>query len=202
MHSLIRLPYSYSVLEPYLDTRTMEIHHGQYQRSLVDKLNATLANYPALQSLSVLELITRLDQIPEEIREAVRHNAGGDACHTLYFTGIGPNEGGLPRGDLASAIDATFGSFQKFQLLFSKAVENVFCCGWVWMSRDQEGRLLIETTTACDNPWMFGHTPILAFDVWEHAYYLKHQHRRANSVDAWWNVVDWDRAEERFKSPK
>jgi superoxide dismutase, Fe-Mn family len=200
MYSLIRLPYSYSVLEPNIDMRTMEIHHGQYHRSLVDKLNATLANYPSLQSLSVMELLKRLDQIPVEIRDAVRQNAGGDVCHSLYFMGIGPNEGGNPRGTLASAIDETFGRFQKFQHQFSEAAVNVFDSGWVWLSRDQDGKLLIETTVGCDNPGMFGRTPILAYDAWEHAYYLKHHNRRAEAVAAWWNVVDWDRAEERFNS--
>jgi Fe-Mn family superoxide dismutase len=175
MFSLIRLPYSYNVLEPYIDARTMEIHHGQHHQPYVDKLNAALVNYPALQSLSVLELIRSLEQIPEEIRTAVRNNAGGDACHTWFFTGIGPNEGGNPRGALAAAIDANFGGFQQFQQQFAEAVNGVFDSGWVWLSRDSSEKLLIETTTGNDNPWMFGRKPIVVFDVWEHAYYLKHQ---------------------------
>jgi superoxide dismutase, Fe-Mn family len=200
MFSLIRLPYTYNVLEPYIDARTMEIHHAQYHKSYVDKLNAALANYPALQSLSVLELIRSLDKIPEEIRDAVRKNAGGDACHTLFFTGIGPNEGGDPRGALGAAIDAAFGGAEQFRRQFVDAVLDVFDAGWIWLSREGAGKLLIESTPGNDNPWMFGRTPILVFDAWEHAYYLKHQNRRADAVDAWWHVVDWDRAEERFQA--
>jgi Fe-Mn family superoxide dismutase len=199
MFSLIRLPYSYNVLEPYIDARTMEIHHGKHHQSYVDKLNAALEKYPALQRLGVLELVRSLDKIPEEIRAAVRNNAGGDACHTCFFTGIGPNEGGDPRSALGTAIGATFGGYEQFRRQFAQAVLDVFDYGWVWLSRDGARRLLIETTPGNDNPWMFGRIPILAFDVWEHAYYLKHQNRRAEAVEAWWNVVDWDRAEERFQ---
>lgn len=200
MFSLIRLPYSYSVLEPFIDARTMEVHHGKHHQAYVDKLNAALVNYPAFQSLSTLELIRSLDQMPEDIRTAVHNNAGGDVCHTWFFTGIGPNEGGNPRGKLAAAIDATFGGFQQFQRHFTEAVSGVFGSGWTWLSRDGKGELLIETTTGHDNPWMFGRTPILAFDTWEHAYYLKHENRRIDAVNAWWHVVDWDRAEERFQT--
>ncbi|MGA2797934.1 MAG: superoxide dismutase [Thermoguttaceae bacterium] len=200
MFSLIRLPYSYKVLEPYIDARTMEIHHGKHHQSYVDKLNAALVNYPAFQSLNVLELIRSLDKIPEEIRTAVRNNAGGDACHTWYFTGIGPNEGGDPRGALGAAIGTTFGGYEQFRRQFAQAVSDVFGSEWVWLSRDGAGKLLIETTPGNDNPWMFGRIPILAFDVWEHAYYFKHQNRCAEALDAWWNVVDWDRAEERFQT--
>jgi superoxide dismutase, Fe-Mn family len=200
MFSLIRLPYSYNVLEPYIDARTMEIHHGKHHQAYVDKLNAALANYPALQGLGVLELIRSLDKIPEEIRIAVRNNAGGDACHTWFFTGIGPNEGGDPRGALGTAIDATFGGYEQFRRQFAQAALDVFGSGWAWLSRDGAGKLLIETTPGHDNPWMFGRNPILVFDIWEHAYYLKHQNRRVDALEAWWNVVDWDRAEERFQA--
>ncbi len=200
MFSLIRLPYSYNVLEPYIDARTMEIHHGKHHQSHVDKLNAALVDYPSLEGLSILELIRSLDKIPEEIRTAVRNNAGGDACHTCFFTGIGPNEGGNPRGALGAAIDATFGGFQQFQERFVQTVSEAFGSGWVWLSRDETGNLLVETTPGNDSPWMFGRIPILAFDVWEHAYYLKHQNRRSDALDAWWHVVDWDRAEERFQT--
>ena len=122
------------------------------------------------------------------------------ATHAIHgiFTGIGPNEGGDPRGALGAAIDATFGGIEQFRRQFAQAVMDVFGSGWVWLSRDGAGKLLIETTPGNDNPWMFGRKPILVFDVWEHAYYLKHQNRRAEAVEAWWNVVDWDRAEERF----
>jgi superoxide dismutase, Fe-Mn family len=198
MLSLIRLPYSYKVLEPYIDAKTMEVHHDQLHRSYIENLNAALTNYPEFQSMSTLELLRSLDQIPDEIRNTIRNNAGGDACHTWFFTGIGPNEGGNPSGALATAIDSTFGNFQQFQCQFTKSAIGLFGSGWVWLSRDQTGNLLIETTHGHDSPWICGRTPILAFDAWEHAYYLKHQHRRAEAVIAWWDVVDWDRAEERF----
>ncbi len=201
MFSLIRLPYSYSVLEPYIDTRTMEIHHSQHHQSYVDKLNAALAKYTELQTRSVLELIQSLDRIPEDIRTQVRDYAGGDACHVFFFTGIGPNEGGIPGGALAESINATFGDFQQFQKRFSETAVDLFGCGWVWLSRDKTGNLLIETTPGNDNPWMFGRTPIVVFDAWEHAYYLKHQNRSADAVEAWWHVVDWDRAEKRCQEP-
>jgi len=198
MFSLIRLPYSYSVLEPYIDARTMAIHHGQHHQMCVDDLNAVLADHPSLASLGILELIHSLDKMPDDVRTAVRKHAGGDACHTWFFTGIGPNEGGRARGALAEAIDAAFGSFDKFQQQFQQAVMGIFGCSWVWLSRDGDGKLLIESTSGNDNPWMFGRTPVLAFDAWEHAYYLKHQNRRDEALEAWWQVVDWDRAEERF----
>ncbi len=198
MYNLIRLPYAYNVLEPYIDARTMAVHHGQHQQSYINNLNAVLADYPSLQLFSTLELIRSLDEIPEEIRTAVRNNAGGDACHAWFFTGIGPNEGGNPHGALGAAIDATFGGFRQFQEQFSQAAVELFGSGWVWLSRDGSGNLLIETTPGNDSPWMFGRTPILAFDAWEHAYYLKHQNRRTEAVEDWWHVVDWDRAKERF----
>jgi superoxide dismutase, Fe-Mn family len=198
MFSLIRLPYSYSVLEPYIDARTMSIHHGQHHQMYVDRLNAALADYPSLASLGILELIQSLDKAPDEVRTAVRNYAGGDACHTWFFMGIGPNEGGNPRSALGEAINAAFGSFGRFQGQFLEAVMQVFGCGWVWLSRDGNGKLLIERTPGNDNPWMFDRTPILAFDAWEHAYYLRHQNRRDEALAAWWHVVDWDRAEERF----
>jgi Fe-Mn family superoxide dismutase len=200
MFSLIRLPYSYSVLEPYIDTRTLEIHHNKIHRSYVDKLNAVVANNAELQSRSVLELVQSLDRLPGDIRDPVRHFAGGDACHVFFFTGIGPNEGGTPNGALGESIKTAFGGFSQFQARFVQAADDLFGCGWVWLSRDKPGNLLIETTPGNDNPWMFGRTPILAFDAWEHAYYLKHQNRIADAVAAWWNLVDWDRAEQRFQA--
>ena len=178
MFSLIRLPYSYNVLEPYIDAQTMAIHHGQLHQMHVDKLNAALADYPSLSSLSILELIRSLDKTPEEVRIAVRNNAGGDACHTWFFTGIGPNEGGNPAAHWArqstppsaASADSRSNSFRR-RWIFSRAAGS-------GSAGTATGKLLIESTPGNDNPWMFGRTPVLAFDAWEHAYYLKHQNRR------------------------
>ncbi len=198
MHTLIKLPYAYDALEPFLDARTMEIHHTKHHQTYVDKLNAALEKYPQLQSLTSLELISDLNRVPEDIRTAVRNNAGGDANHVMFFTMMGPNKGGKPVGKLATAIDAAFGSFEEFQKKFAAAAVGHFASGWAWLSLDKAGNLLIETTPGHDNPVMVGRKPILVLDVWEHAYYLKHQNRRGDSVADWWKVLDWQQAEKNF----
>ena len=198
MHTLIKLPYAYDALEPYIDARTMEIHHTKHHQTYVDKLNAALEKYPQLQSLSSVELIADLSRVPEDIRTAVRNNGGGDANHTMFFTMLGPKGGGRPVGKLAAAIDAAFGSFEEFQKKFAAAAVGHFASGWAWLSLDAGGKLLIETTPGHDSPIMSGRKPILVLDVWEHAYYLKHQNRRGDSVAAWWNLLDWEHAERNF----
>ena len=198
MHTLIKLPYAYDALEPHIDARTMEIHHTKHHQTYVDKLNAALEKCPQLQLLSSAELIADLSRVPEDVRTAVRNNAGGDANHTMFFTMLGPKRGGRPTGKLATAIDASFGGFEEFQKKFAAAAAAHFASGWAWLSRDSGGKLLIETTPGHDSPIMAGRRPILVFDLWEHAYYLKHQNRRADSVAAWWNVLDWDHAERNF----
>jgi superoxide dismutase, Fe-Mn family len=198
MYTLSKLPYSYNVLEPYIDVQTLKLHHTKHHQGFVDKLNRLLEPYEELQTFSVLDLIRLKIYIPKDIRLAVRNYAGGDACHTFYFQGIGPNEGGKPKGSLAGAIDEVYGSFERFQEKFCTAVTGHYACGWVWLSRVPLGQLLIESTPGNNSPWLFGRIPILAFDVWEHAYYLKYQDRLEDAVAAWWNVVDWDRAEERY----
>ena len=198
MHTLIKLPYAYDALEPFLDARTMEIHHTKHHQTYVDKLNAALEKHPQLQSLSSEELIADLAKVPEDVRTAVRNNAGGDANHVMFFTMLGPNRGGQPVGKLAAAINAEFGDFEQFQKKFAAAAAAHFASGWAWLSADASGHLQIETTPGHDSPIMAGRKPILVLDVWEHAYYLKHQNRRADSIAAWWNVMDWEKAEQRF----
>ena len=198
MHTLTKLPYAYDALEPHIDARTMEIHHTKHHQTYVDKLNAALEKHQQLFSLSVVDLIADLDRLPDDIRTIVRNNGGGHANHALFFTMLGPKRGGGPVGKLAAAIDATFGDFQQFQQKFAAAAVGHFASGWAWLSADGGGKLLIETTPGHDSPVMVGRRPILVLDVWEHAYYLKHQNRRGDSVGAWWNVLDWEQAERNF----
>jgi len=199
MHMLTKLPYAYDALEPHIDARTMEIHHTKHHQTYVDKLNAALEKYPQLQSLSAVELIADLSRIPEDIRTAVRNNGGGHANHEMFFTMLGPNFDGRPTpGVLAAAIDADFGDFEQFQRKFAATALAHFASGWAWLSADAEGKLLIETTPGHDSPVMVGRKPILVLDLWEHAYYLKHQNRRADSIAAWWNVLNWEIAERNF----
>jgi Fe-Mn family superoxide dismutase len=198
MHTLTPLAYAYDALEPHIDARTMEIHHTKHHQTYVDKLNAALDKYPPLQSLSSEELIADLSRVPEDIRTAVRNNAGGDANHVMFFSMLGPKRGGKPVGKLAAAIDAAFGGFEPFQKQFASAAAGHFASGWTWLSVDGDGKLKIETTPGHDSPITAGRRPILVLDVWEHAYYLKHQNRRPDSVSAWWNVLDWEKAEQKF----
>jgi len=201
MFTLFKLPYAYNALEPHIDARTLEIHHTKHTQTYVDKLNAALEKYPQFQRLSVKELITDLERIPSEIRTAVRNNGGGVANHELFFHMLSPNGGGSPVGKLAAAIDATFGGFEKFQQQFTAAATGHFASGWVWLSLDNAGKLLIETTPGHDSPLMFDRKPILVCDLWEHAYYLKHQWRRGDSVADWFRVLDWQHAERNFCNP-
>lgn len=198
MHTLTKLPYAFDALEPFIDARTMEIHHTKHHQSYVDKLNAALEKYPELQSMPIEKLLADLDNVPDDIRTAVRNNGGGVVNHDLFFGTMGPNKGGRPVGKLAEAIDETFGGFDQFKEKFAAAAGGVFGSGWAWLSRDKDGKLRIETTSGHDTPLMFGRTPVLVLDVWEHAYYLKHQNRRPGSIADWWNVIDWDKAERNF----
>jgi Fe-Mn family superoxide dismutase len=198
MYTLTKLPYAFDALEPYIDARTVEIHHTKHQQTYVDKLNAALEKYPELHALPVVELIADLHRVPEGVRTAVRNNGGGVANHEMYFAMMGPNKGGRPAGKLASAIDAAFGGFAEFQKKLSAAAVGQFGSGWAWLSADRNGRLMIESTPGHDTPIMFGRKPIVVIDVWEHAYYLKHQWKRGDSVADWWHLLDWDHAERNF----
>ncbi len=199
MYTLTKLPYAFDALEPYIDARTVEIHHTKHQQTYVDKLNAALKEHPQFQGSPATELIADLSRVHEAIRTAVRNNGGGVANHELYFAMMRPgNPDNRPVGKLAAGIDAAFGGFEPFQQKFAAAAVAQFASGWAWLSLDGSGKLTIETTPGHDTPVMSGRKPILVLDVWEHAYYLKHQWRRGDSVADWWRLVDWDHAERNF----
>ena len=194
------LPYGYDALEPYIDAQTMQIHHDKHHQAYTDKLNAALEKYPDLQSKSVEELLKDLDSVPEEIRPAVRNHGGGYFNHSLFWLMMKKGGGGEPEGDLAEAIRGEFGSFAAFKEQFSTAAPTVFCSGWAWLVMDKSGELAIVTTPNQDSPVSTGQRPLLALDVWEHAYYLKYQNRRPEYIENWWQVVNWDQVEENFKA--
>ncbi|MBN1994712.1 MAG: superoxide dismutase [Anaerolineae bacterium] len=191
-HTLPNLPYAYNALEPHIDAKTMGIHHGKHHQAYVNNLNAALEKYPDLQNKNVVELLEDLDAVPEDIRMAVRNNGGGHANHSLFWPCMSPQGGGKPKGSLAEAINASFGSFDSFKEQFTKAAMTRFGSGWAWLCVDVEGKLVITSTPNQDNPIAEGLVPILGLDVWEHAYYLNYQNRRADYIAAWWNVVNWD----------
>ena len=194
------LPYGYDALEPYIDAQTMQIHHDKHHQAYTDKLNAALEKYPDLQSKSVEELLKDLDSVPEEIRPAVRNHGGGYFNHSLFWLMMKKGGGGEPEGDLAEAIRGEFGSFAAFKEQFSTAAPTVFGSGWAWLVMDKSGELAIVTTPNQDSPVSTGQRPLLALDVWEHAYYLKYQNRRPEYIENWWQVVNWDQVEENFKA--
>jgi len=191
------LPYATNALEPHIDARTMEIHHGKHHNAYVTNLNKALEAYPDLQSKSIEELLTSLDSIPEAIRPAVRNNGGGHFNHTLFWQIMGPGKGGAPTGAVAEAITGTFGGFDAFKEQMNKGGAARFGSGWVWLV-DAGGTLSVESTANQDNPMMEGKRPIFGIDVWEHAYYLKYQNRRPDYLAAWWNVVNWDEVNKRL----
>jgi Fe-Mn family superoxide dismutase len=197
-HQLPALPYDFAALEPHIDAQTMQIHHGKHHAAYVANLNAALEKYPDLQKKSAEELISDLASIPEDIRTAVRNNGGGHVNHTMFWEIMGPGKGGAPTGQIAEAINAAFGSFDKFKDELNKAGMGRFGSGWAWLV-DANGTLVVESTPNQDNPLMEGKKPILGVDVWEHAYYLKYQNRRADYLSAWWNVVNWDAVNARLK---
>lgn len=197
MFTLPVLPYAYNALEPYIDEQTMRIHHDKHHGAYVTNLNDALKDQPVLQKLSIEELMKKLNQVPEAIRTKVRNNGGGHINHTFFWQIMGPAKGQMPRGELERTISASFGGFTQLQEAWGKAALGRFGSGWVWLVASG-GKLKITDTPNQDNPWMEGKTPILGLDVWEHAYYLKYQNRRADYVTAWWNVVNWDEVTKRF----
>lgn len=196
-HELPALPYSFDALEPHIDARTMEIHHDRHHATYVNNLNDALKGHDELVEKSVEELISDLDAVPESIRAAVRNNGGGHANHTLFWEILIPNGGGAPTGELAKAIDDTFGSFDQFKEAFSDAAIKRFGSGWAWLVV-KDGSLAVTSTPNQDSPLMEGATPILGLDVWEHAYYLKYQNKRPDYVAAFWNVVNWEEVNKRY----
>ena len=201
-HELPTLPYPYDALEPYIDARTMEIHHTKHHQGYVNKLNAALEKYPDLQNVPLENLLRNIASVPEDIRTAVRNNGGGHANHSLFWTVMGPNGGGAPTGELAAAINEAFGSFEAFKEAFSTAAATRFGSGWAWLVVDAFGNLKVYSTPNQDSPYMDGFTPILGLDVWEHAYYLKYQNRRPEYIQNWWNVVNWAEVARRYEAAK
>jgi superoxide dismutase, Fe-Mn family len=185
------LPYPFAALEPHLDARTMEIHHDKHHATYVARLNAALEKHPVLSEKTVEELLKTLDALPAEIRTAVRNHGGGHLNHSLFWRLMAPGAGGSPSGALATALDKAFGGFAGFKEQFSTAAANLFGSGWAWLVADPSKKLSIITTPNQDNPVSQGLTPVLGLDVWEHAYYLKHQNRRLDYIAAFWNVVNW-----------
>ncbi len=197
--SLPALPYAFDALEPHIDAETMQIHHDRHHQGYVNNLNAAVAKAPELAGKPVEAIVGNLSAVPEAIRTAVRNNGGGHANHSLFWQVMTKGPAGKPAGELAKAIDTKFGSLASFQDQFTKAALSVFGSGWAWLSLTKSKELVIETTPNQDNPWMSGNTPILGLDVWEHAYYLKYQNKRADYIAAWHNVVNWDFVSERYR---
>ncbi len=192
------LPYSTDALEPHIDARTMEIHHGKHHAAYVKNLNNAIGDNAGLAAKSIEDIVRGLDSVPEAIRGAVRNNGGGHANHSMFWQIMKGGGGGAPGGELGSAIDSAFGSFDSFRGQFTKAGMTRFGSGWAWLSVDGGGSLVVESTANQDSPLSHGNTPILGIDVWEHAYYLNYQNRRPDYIAAWFNEVNRDAVAERF----
>ncbi len=199
-HSLPPLPYPHDALEPHIDAKTMEIHHGKHHQAYVTNLNAALDKHPELQSKSVEDLLRSINTVPEDIRPAVRNNGGGHINHTMFWEIMAPGGEKEPSGALADAITKSLGGFAKFKEEFAKVCIGRFGSGWGWLTVDRAGTVAIESTPNQDNPLMSGKKPVFGCDVWEHAYYLKYQNRRPDYIQAWWNVVNWKEIESRYAS--
>ena len=201
-HELSALHYAYDALEPYIDARTMEIHHDKHHAAYVNNLNAAIAKHSELEGKSLDDLITKLNDVPEDIRAAVRNNGGGHWNHTFFWNVMGKDGGDQPAGDLANAIQTDFGSFEQFQEKFVNAGTTRFGSGWAWLIVNGQGGLSVVSTPNQDNPLMdvsdINGTPILGVDVWEHAYYLKYQNRRPDYLKAFFNVINWDAVSENY----
>ncbi len=197
------LPYPYEALEPYIDTETMHLHHDKHHQAYVTNLNNALQGQSAqLTSYAVEDLLRNMSQVPDSIRTAVQNNGGGHANHTMFWQIMKPKGGGAPTGELASAIDQAFGSFDQFKDTFNKAGLARFGSGWVWLVLNQGGQLQVVSTANQDSPLMTGMYPVMGNDVWEHAYYLKYKNVRADYLNAWWNVVNWDEVARRYQQAR
>lgn len=196
------LPYAFDALEPYIDKQTMEIHHDKHHAAYVNNLNKALEQAPALQDKSIEALLVdNVSIVPEQIQTAVRNNGGGHINHSMFWQIMAPGAGGNPSGNIAQAINSTFGSFDQFKEKFAAAAAGRFGSGWAWLLKTSKG-LEIGSTANQDSPVMEGKFPVMGIDVWEHAYYLKYQNKRPDYVAAWWNVVNWPEIEKRFNSAK
>jgi Fe-Mn family superoxide dismutase len=195
------LPYSFDALEPYIDAKTMEIHHDKHHNAYVTNLNKALESAPDLGKLSIEELCAQIGKVPENIRTAVRNNGGGHLNHSMFWKLMKKGGGGEPSGDLGGAIHSAFGTFADFKTKFAAAGTTRFGSGWAWLLL-RDGKLAIESTANQDNPVMDGGKPILGLDVWEHAYYLKYQNRRPDYIEAWWSTVNWSQAADNYSAAK
>jgi Fe-Mn family superoxide dismutase len=200
-YTLPNLPYPTNALEPHIDAKTMEIHHGKHHAAYVNNVNTALQG-SGVPDQSIEDLCRNIESIPANIRTAVRNNGGGHANHSLFWTIMSPKGGGKPTGELAAAIDAELGGFDKFKEEFTKAGTTRFGSGWAWLSVDSTGKLIVESTPNQDNPYMTGRTPILGMDVWEHAYYLHYQNRRPDYIAAFYNVIDWKAVGDRYAAAR
>ncbi len=198
-YELPSMPYGYDALEPHIDARTMEIHHTKHHQAYIGKANAALEGHADLAAKSIDDLVARLNEVPEAMRQAIRNNGGGHANHSLFWEIMGPGKGGTPSGEVATAIDGAFGGFDSFKEQFANAAATRFGSGWAWLVLDG-GKLAVISTPNQDSPLTDGKTPILGLDVWEHAYYLNYQNRRPDYIAAFWNVVNWDKVAELFRS--
>lgn len=196
------LPYAYNALEPNIDERTMQFHHDKHHAAYVKNLNDAIAKYPQLKGKNAEDLLRNLNSVPADIRTTVRNNGGGHINHSMFWEIMKPNGGGEPTGAIASAIAQTFGSFDNFKKAFNESGNKRFGSGWAWLVYTKDGKLAVMSTANQDSPLMEGHYPIMGNDVWEHAYYLKYQNRRADYLEAWWNVLNWDEINNRFAQAK
>ena len=197
-YELPPLPYDYNALEPYIDTQTMQLHHDKHHQAYVTNLNNALQGNDQLAAMSVDDLLRNISQVPDSIRTAVQNNGGGHSNHSMFWNIMKPNGGGAPSGDLVSAVQQAFGSFDAFKTAFNDAGTKRFGSGWAWLVLDQSGKLQVISTANQDSPLMSGLYPVMGNDVWEHAYYLKYQNRRPEYLNAWWNVVNWDEVARRY----
>ncbi|TVQ12896.1 MAG: superoxide dismutase [Balneolaceae bacterium] len=200
-YKLPDLPYAHDALEPHIDAKTMEIHHGKHHKGYVDKVNAALEGHD-FASKPIEDVLKNIDAVPADKKQAVINNGGGHANHSLFWTILSPDGGGKPGGSIGPAIDSTFGSLEKFKDEFSNAAATRFGSGWAWLCVDGSGGLKVMSTANQDSPYMQGLTPVLGLDVWEHAYYLNYQNRRPDYISAFWNVVNWKKVNELFEAAR
>lgn len=199
LHALPKLPYGYDALEPYIDAKTMEIHHTKHHQTYINNLNAAIEKHPELGDMTAENLIKNIGTVPEDIRSTVKNNAGGHLNHTFFWTIMQPPTDNGPEDGLIKTINSTFGSLDGFKDLFTKTALTRFGSGWAWVSVTKLGGLEIHSTANQDNPVIEGLVPILGLDVWEHAYYLKYQNRRAEYIENWWHVVNWPKVTENYQ---
>jgi Fe-Mn family superoxide dismutase len=190
--SLPDLPYAFNALEPHIDAKTMEIHHGKHHATYVSKLNAALEKAPSFQGRAIEDILKSLESVPADVRTAVRNHGGGHMNHSMFWKLLSPKGGGKPSGTLSAAIDKSFGSFDAFKEQFGNAAANLFGSGWAWLCSDAAGKLVVAALPNQDNPVSQGLKPLLGLDVWEHAYYLKYQNRRPDYIAAFWNIISWE----------